>query len=465
MSGIITFTWGRSHRTDMPKRDTKLQKLSETIHITVEELRGLGVEGLDRLFMEEYLSQAGQLTDSRQQVKVRHSLKDIIGIVFFAVLAGNDEWTEIADFAVDERQTLEKYLGLPNGIPSHDTIQRVFFILRPEEVQDMLVNILAQMVTAAGKRLDEYLYKNEELDCYIRDVIAADGKETHNTGKKKSEDAAERRNLQEFNVMSTEWGISFSSTRIDEKSNEIPQMQKVMKQIDCRGCIVTADAMNAQKATAEAIIKQARGDYCLALKGNHGTVWREVKEYFACEELLEKIKKKEGQYFREEETRTYETVTREYFITDSLEWFEDRKEWEKLQSIGYERKSISRKETGETTVEERYYLCSIKPIAVLFGIAVRRHWHIENGLHWVLDIVFREDRLRSKEKNGIHNLGLIRRFVMFIMKLLKVYYNRSMKRIRAKIGRNLEREMPVILSVLKVLYDNDMLDAIDELVK
>ena len=77
MSGIITFTWGRSHRTDMPKTDTKLQKLSETIHITVEELRGLGVEGLDRIFMEEYLMQAGQLTDSRQQVKVRHSLKDI----------------------------------------------------------------------------------------------------------------------------------------------------------------------------------------------------------------------------------------------------------------------------------------------------------------------------------------------------------------------------------------------------
>ena len=95
----------------------------------------------------------------------------------------------------------------------------------------------------------------------------------------------------------------------------------------------------------------------------------------------------------------------------------------------------------------------------------RVHWGVKNSLHWVLDIVFREDRLRSKGKNGIHNLGLIRRFVMFIMKLLKVYYNRSMKRIRAKIGRNLEREMPVILSVLKVLYDNDMLDAIDELVK
>lgn len=158
------------------------------------------------MFLEEYQIQASRLTDSRQQVKVKHLLKDIVGIVFFAVLAGNDEWTEIADFAVDERETLAKYLELPNGIPSHDTIQRLFFILRPDELQNMLVNILIRMITVAGKRLEEYLYKNEELDCYIRDVIAADGKETRNTGKKKSEDAAERRNLQEFNVMSTEWG-------------------------------------------------------------------------------------------------------------------------------------------------------------------------------------------------------------------------------------------------------------------
>lgn len=212
MIGIIEFTWERIGRANMSKRDSKLQKLSETMHITVEELRGLGLEGIDRMFMEEYLMQAGRLTDSRQQVKVKHSLKDIIGIVFFAVLAGNDEWTEIADFAVDDRENLEKYLELPNGIPSHDTIQRVFFILRPDEVQDMLVNILIQLVTVAGNRLEEYLYKNEELNCYVRDVIAADGKETHNTGKKNSEDVAKRRNLHEFNVMSTEWGINLSCT-------------------------------------------------------------------------------------------------------------------------------------------------------------------------------------------------------------------------------------------------------------
>ena len=450
---------------EMSRKDTRLQKLSETIYIRVEELRGLGIEDLDKMFMEEYLMRADQLTDSRQQLKVRHSLKNVVGIVFFAVLAGNDEWTEIADFAVDEKETLEQYLELPYGIPSHDTIQRVFFILRSDELQSMLVNILIQLVTVAGKRLDEYLYKNDELDCYIRDVIAADGKETHNTGKKNSEDIAERRNLNEFNAMSTEWGISLSSTRIDEKSNEIPEMQKVMKQLDCRGCVVTADAMNTQKATAKAIIEEAHGDYCLALKENQKTAYLETKEYFACEDLLKEIMAKEERYLKEIEDTTYNTVTREYFITDDLNWFEDRKNWEKLTSIGYERKTVFQKETGEVSVEERYYLCSIKPIAELFGIVARRHWHIENGLHWALDIVFREDKLRSKEKNGIHNLGLIRRFVMFIIKLLKLYYHRSMKRIRNKIGRNLEKEIPVILAVLKVLYDNDMLDAIDELAK
>ena len=449
----------------MPKKDTKLQKLSETIHIAVEEMRGLGIDGLDRMFMEEYIRQADRLTDSRQQAKVQHSIKDIMGIVFFAVLANNDEWTDIADFAADEKETLQKYLELPNGIPSHDTIQRVFFILRSDELQRMLVDILVQLVTVAGKRLDDYLYRNDQLGCCIRDVIAADGKETRSTGKKDSTDAADRRNLNEFNVMSTEWGIVLSSTRIDEKSNEIPEMQKVIKQIDCRGCIVTADAMNTQKETARAIIKDAHGDYCLALKENQKTAYHEVKDYFASKDILKEIMAEDGCYLMETELTACGMVTREYFITDDTSWFEDKKAWEKLTSIGFERKTTVKKGSEETCIEERYFLCSIKPAAELFAIAVRRHWHIENNLHWTLDMVFKEDKLRSKEKNGIHNLGLIRRFVMFIIKLVKVYYNRSMKRIRNKIGRNLESEIPVILAVLKVLYDNDMLDAIDELAK
>lgn len=449
----------------MPKKDTKLIQLSEKVHITVEEMKNLGVENLDRMFLEIYMEQAIQLTDSRQQKKVRHPLNVVVGIVFFAVLAGNDEWTEIADFAVDEKETLQEYLDLSNGIPSHDTIQRVFCIIRSDELQNMLVTILVKLVRVAGKELDEYLYRNDELGCYIQDVIAADGKETHNTGKENSQDVCDTRNLNEFNVMSTEWGICLSSTRIDEKSNEIPEMQEVMGNPDCRGCVVTADAMNTQKDTARAIVKKAHGDYCLALKENQKTAYHEVKEYFADEGFLKEIMAADGQYLKETEKTSSETIVREYFITSDIKWFEDRKEWEKLKSIGYEKKTITRKRTEDTIIEERYFLCSIEPAAELFAIVVRRHWHIENGLHWALDIVFREDRLRSKEKNGIHNLGLIRRFVLFIIKLMKAYYHRSMKRIRSKIARNLKTELPVILSVLKVLYDNDMLNAIDELSK
>lgn len=449
----------------MAKKSTKLQALSETIHIRVEELRKLGINDLDKIFMEEYLMQAEQLTDSRQQTKVWYPIKEIIGIVFFGVLAGNDEWTDIADFAVDERETLGQYLDLSQGIPSHDTIQRVFSILHPDELQQMLVNILVRMVTIADETIDQSLYQNDELDYFLKDVIAADGKETHNTGKRNHTDPSERYNLNEFNVMSTEWGICLSSTRINEKSNEIPEMQKVIKQIDCRGCVVTTDALNTQKETAKAIVEEAHGDYCLALKENQKRACLEIKEYFADEELRKGIKAKEGQYLREDEESTYTTTIRESFITNDISWFEEKKEWKKLTSIGYERKTIVQKETGKTSVEERYYLCSIPPAAELFALVTRRHWHIENGLHWVLDLVFKEDKLRSKEKNGIHNLGLIRRFVMFIIKLLKVYYHRSMKRIRNKIGRNLETEVPVILAVLKVLYDNDLLNAIDELAK
>ncbi|MDE7202777.1 MAG: ISAs1 family transposase [Lachnospiraceae bacterium] len=157
-------------------------------------------------------------------------------------------------------------------------------------------------------------------------------------GKVDSEDVCDVRSLSEFNVMSMEWGICLSSTRIDEKSNEIPEMQDVMDKLDCRGCVVTADAINTQKETARAIVEKAHGDYCLALKENHKTAYYEVKEYFANEGLLKEIMAAAGQYLKETEETASETVIREYFITSDIKWFQDRKDWEKICSIGYEKK-------------------------------------------------------------------------------------------------------------------------------
>lgn len=135
---------------------------------------------------------------------------------------------------------MKRYLELPKGIPFHDTIQR-FFILRPDELQKMLV------------------------------TIAADGKKIRNTARKNNPEVVQSRNPNEFNVMSTEWGLCLSSTRINEKSNEIPEMQRVIKQIDCRSCIVTEDVMNTKTAAARAIAKETHDEYCLVLKENQKT--------------------------------------------------------------------------------------------------------------------------------------------------------------------------------------------------
>ena len=258
----------------MAKKDTKLENLSKTVHMLVEEIRISDTEGLDHIFMDVYSKHASMMTDSRQQSKVKHALKDILGIVFFGVIAGNDEWEDIYDFAVDERETLRNYLDLKNGIPSHDTMQRVFAIIQPDELQDMLKEILIQMVEMAGQHLDQYLYQNEELDCYVHDVIAADGKETRHTAKKHGKEPQDLCNLNEFNVMPTEWGICLPSTRIDGKTNEIHEMQAVMKGFDCHRCIVTADAMNTQKETARVIVQERTGITALHSKATRSRLMK-----------------------------------------------------------------------------------------------------------------------------------------------------------------------------------------------
>ena len=439
----------------MAKKDTKLVQLSKIVSEMADDLR---IEGLDMEFFDVFEEKAENLTDSRQQSKVKHKMEDVIAIVFFALLAGEDEWIEIEYFAIDQRDVLKKYLKLPNGIPSHDTLERVISIIEPDELQDFLVDTLRAVIMRATKEMDMPLYTNEELGIRVSDIVAIDGKETCSTGNPKADNEQDRRNLNELNVQSTEYGITLSSTRIDEKTNEIPETQKVLKKLDLRGCIVTADALNTQKETARSIVKDAHADYCLALKANQKNAYTDVVEYFQSSDIRKELCSQKNSWRKEKEIFTDKTVEREYYISDDIKWFSDKKLWTGLKSIGYEKKKI-KKADGETVVEERYFLCSFHADAELFSIVVRRHRHIENLLHWVLDVTFKEDRLSTREKKALHNIGLIRRFVLSLLKILKEYYgNISYKQIRRRIGRTFEKQVPVIFSVIKELYDqgNDM---------
>lgn len=434
----------------MAKKDIKLVRLAKTVSEMADDLDGTGME---KDFFEELGRRLGTLSDSRQQSKVWHKLEDVVGIVFFSLLSDVDEWIEMEYFAIDQRETLQKYLELPHGIPSHDTLERVIAILDPSELQELLVNTLRAIIMRATKEMGMPLYTNEELGTEIDDIVAVDGKETRGTGKRDPGNDGDKRNLNELNVQSTEYGITLSSTRINEKSNEIPEAQTVLKKLDLRKCVVTADALNTQKETARSIVHDAHADYCLALKANQGNAYTDVKDYFSDKGLRKALERQEHTYRKEEEILSGRVVVREYYITEDIRWFGDRKLWEKLTSIGCERKTTNYKD-GKTSVEERHFLCSIRADAELFSIVVRRHWHVENLLHWILDVTFREDSLRTREKKALHNLGLIRRSVLSLLKILKAHYgNISYKHIRRRIGRTFEAQIPVIFSVVKELYD------------
>ena len=433
----------------MAKKDPRLKELARMLKDDIgeddlSEYRELFLEFLGEGFTE--------LTDERQIGKVRHSLVDCIGIVLFCAFSDVDEWIEMELFAKDNIDTLKKYLALPNGIPSHDTLERVIAIIKPDELQDVLVSVLRNTIQKASE-LQGNLYEDPELEIYIKDIVAIDGKETRNSGDPNKENVRDQRNYDVLNVQSTETGITLSATRIDEKTNEIPEAQAVLKKLDLRGCIVTADALNTQKNTVLAITQSAHADYCLAVKSNQKRLYDDLRMYFEDKHFLEKIKK-DGNYLKETEKSSGKISIWEHYITGDVKWFSEKELWNKLRSFGYVRKKNIDTKTGKETVEERYYICSFRPAVELFALTIRRHWHIENLLHWALDVVFKEDSLRTREKKALHNLGLVNRFVLSVLKILKPYYNNiSFRYMRRKIGRNLEKELPVIFAVLKKMYE------------
>ena len=434
----------------MAKKDPRLKELAEMVKdYLVEE--NINAEQYSEQFINILGNKLTTLTDCRQQVKVKHLMYDCVGIVLFASFAGIDEWKEMEIFAKENIAMLSGYLKLPNGIPSHDTLERVFSIINPSELQGLLVEVLRESIERACG--DNNVYENKDLDIFIKDVVAFDGKETRNTGDKYKEKIEDQRNFNVLNVQSTETGITLSTTKIDEKTNEIPETQRILKSLDLKGCVVTADALNTQKETAKAIITLSHGDYCLAVKNNQKRLYSDLVLYFQDTYVTDNLKKKDNCYLKETEETARKIITWEHYITDDVDWFENKDDWQSLKSFGYLRKSIYDKNTDTEVVEERYYICSFKPVADLFALVIRRHWHVE-CLHWMLDIVFKEDKLHTKNKNALHNLGLINRFVLSILKILKPYYNNlSFRYIRRKIGRNPLKEMPVVFVVIKKLYE------------
>ena len=331
------------------------------------------------------------LTDPRIDRSRLHELLDIVAIAICAVVAGADSWDDIEDFGNAKHDWLKTFLDLPNGIPSHDTFRRLFERLDPDEFQRGFLGWI------------EALHEATE-----RQVIAIDGK----TLRRSFDRAKGKSALHMVHAWATANHLLLGQVAVDEKSNEITAIPKLLKMLEISGAIVTIDAMGCQKEIARTI-RGRKADYVLALKANHERLFEQVVAFWdgAC---ARRMKGPDIRYHREWSEGHGRDEARRCWATSDLDWLEGREEWEGLRSVVFVE---SERFIGDSlSVETRYYLSSLPNDAKLLNEAVRSHWGVENSLHWVLDVTFHEDRSRIKKENAPENFGLLRRLALCLLK-------------------------------------------------
>jgi predicted transposase YbfD/YdcC len=341
------------------------------------------VVGLERCF-------AG-LHDPRVQGRCDHLLIDIVAIGLLAVMCGAEDWPDIEEFGERRREWLKTFLQLPNGIPSHDTFRRVFGALDRKQFAACLFQWTQALHEATGGKL-----------------LAIDGKTARRSFAKKTGKAA----LHLVTAWASENGLTLAQVACEEKSNEITAIPELLRLLDLRGQTVTIDAMGCQKEIASQI-RQQKGHYLLALKGNQGTLSDDMEQFY--EQTLDRR-------FAGVKHSTADTFDRghgreDFRSCDALEIPQDHPQcavWRDLKSLVVV--TSCRDIDGEEHWETRQYITSHAPRAKLLGKAVRQHWSIENTQHWTLDVTFGEDSRRQQDRHGAANLAAVRRLALSLLR-------------------------------------------------
>lgn len=345
-----------------------------------------------------------EIEDRRQRWKVKYKLVEVIVMAIVAVTAGAEHWNEIAMYCKGKEEMFRKKFGLKleNGTPTDDTFQRIFAIIKPEQLEKCFIN-----------------WAKSVNDIPENEIVSLDGKTI----------CGSRDNDYSVIHMVSAWagktGIVLGQQRVDEKSNEITAVPKLLDLIDIENCVITSDAMSCQKKTVKKI-REKNCNYVICLKGNQETLHDDVKLYFETAE-------KEPQLYSLSKTSTLNKdhgriEKRNYFLTTEVDWIENREEWAGLNAIGMVRST--RMIGGTESTEDRYFITSLTDVKQ-FAEAARMHWGIENNLHWCLDVNFDEDRCRVRKDNSGENLAVIRHISLNLYKCFdKVKLSMKAKRFR-----------------------------------
>lgn len=330
------------------------------------------------------------LPDPRMKKKTKHNLFDMITITICAVISGADEWTEVEEYGKAKYDWLKTFLELPNGIPSHDTFGRVFSLISTEELE---------------KCFQKWVQSAVEV---LKGSLHIDGKQVRRSYDKASNKSA----IHMVSAWSSSLGLTLGQVKTEEKSNEITAVPELLKMLELKGCIVTLDAMGCQKQIAKQIVKQ-EGDYVLALKGNQDRLYKEVMDVFQ-KAIATNFTGLEWDYYETEDTDHGRTEFRRYWTIENPGTLQALQGWTELNSIGMVE---SERHVGEeVSTEIRFYVSSLNSDAKQLAKAVRRHWGIENSLHWILDVAFREDESRIRIGNAAENFSILRRLALNLIK-------------------------------------------------
>ena len=350
------------------------------------------------------------LVDPRIERTKLHLLLDIVTITICAVICGADGPSDIEQYGHEKHEWLKTFLALPNGIPSHDTIGRVLARIEPAQFQACFLRWMQAI-------------------CHLSsgEVVPIDGKTLRHSYDTELDQPA----IHMVSAWATTNRMVLGQLNVAEKSNEITAIPELIDALDLTDCIVTIDALGCQKEIAKRIIEK-EADYVLALKGNQGHLYEDVTQVF--ETLLTHTPPASVlDYYETTDTGHGRTEVRRYWTTSSLDRLRTKEQWLGLQTVGMV--ESERHLNGETTRERRYYILSLANDARAFGTSVRAHWGIENLVHWVLDVAFREDMSRIRMDHGPANFALIRHIALNLLRQ-ETSFKGSIKTKRLKSGWN-----------------------------
>lgn len=341
---------------------------------------------------EHFLSHFSTLTDPRKDThNKRHKLSDILILTILAVICGADTWVEVEAFGKEKEEWLATFLDLPNGIPSHDTIGDLYARLSVRELESSFLSWINSLVAVSDG-----------------EIIAIDGKTLRGSQNRKQGRSA----IHMISAWASKNQVVLGQHQVDDKTNEITAIPKLLKMLDIEGCTVTIDAMGCQRKIAEQIYEQG-GDYVLAVKENQGSLYTRITSVFSSMQG----KQLDAMWYRQHKTIDGDhgrVETRNYTVLPLMYLPQFKLKWKGLQSIAMVE---SIREVGEnTSIEKRYYISSLAPDAKIIGNAIRGHWKVENQLHWSLDVMFDEDHCRVRKGNAAGNFAIIRHIALNLLK-------------------------------------------------